>query len=120
MFRVPNRAENDKRAFMASWIKTHINDAKYRLRKPVLFAEFGRSDRAPGYTLRTRMNDMTDMYNAVYASASTGGPAAGTLVWQFLPSALKYSNQDGYGIVLSENPALATIISKQSYRMSRL
>ncbi|KAG0617680.1 hypothetical protein M758_4G007500 [Ceratodon purpureus] len=117
---VPNRSENDKRAFMASWIKTHINDAQYRLRKPVMFAEFGRSDRAPGYNQRMRINDMTDMFNAVYSSASTGGPAAGTLVWQLLPRALKYSNQDGYGIVLSENPTVASLMSKQSYRMSRL
>lgn len=105
---------------MATWIKTHISDAHYTLRKPVVFAEFGRSATAPGYSLQTRTTDMTDMYNAVYASASTGGPAAGALIWQLLPPALQYSNQDGYGIVLSQNPAIATIMSKQSYRMSRL
>lgn len=120
MCRVPNQSEAQKRAFMASWIKTHINDAKYRLRKPVLFAEYGRSDRAPGYNPRNRFDDMNNIFNAVYASASTGGPAAGALVWQLAPQALKNNIQDGYAIVLSENPSIADLMRKQSSRMSRL
>lgn len=105
---------------MASWIKTHINDAKYRLRKPVLFAEFGRSDRAPGYNGQIRYNDMKAVFNAVYASASSGGPAAGALVWQLAPEALKNNVQDGYAIVLSENPSIANLMRSQSSRMAWL
>lgn len=120
MCRVPNQSEYQKRAFMASWMKTHINDAKYRVNKPVLFAEFGRSDRAPGYNVGIRYADMSAVYNTVYASASTGGPAAGAMVWQLAPEALKNNLQDGYLIVLSENPDVANLMRTQSSRMARL
>jgi len=118
--RIPNQSEYSKEAFMASWMKTHINDAKYRLKKPVLFAEFGRSDRSPGYNAQIRYNDMKAIYNTVYASASSGGPAAGALVWQLAPKALKNNVQDGYAIVLSENPSVANLMRSQSSRLARL
>lgn len=117
---LPNRSEYDRRAFMALWIRTHISDAKYKLNKPVLFAEYGKSDRTPGYNPSNRYNDMADMFNAVYASARSGGPAAGAMVWHFVPKSLKYNLADGYGIVISENPAIATLMHRQSARMARL
>ena len=86
-------------------MRTHTDDAKYKLDMPVLFAEFGKSDRTLEYTESVRITAMTDIFDAVYASARDGGPAAGVLVWQFVPKALESSLQDGYVMVLSESPA---------------
>lgn len=119
MCRVPNQGEYQKRQFMANWIKQHISDSN-RLRKPVLFAEFGRSDRSGGYNARYRYDDMKTIFDAVYQSARTGGSAAGALVWQLSPQPLKNNIQDGYAVVLSENPDVANLMKTQSARMSRL
>lgn len=118
--RITNQTEDGKRAFMGAWVRTHIDDAKYKLDMPVLFAEFGKSDRTPGYTESVRITSMTDMFDAVYASARDGGPAAGALVWHFVPKALEPSLQDGYAMVLSETPAVASLMRMQTDRLSIL
>ncbi|GAB2267683.1 Mannose-6-phosphate isomerase [Dionaea muscipula] len=104
-------------SFLTRWISSHIEDAQNILQKPVLFAEFGKSYKYSGYSTSGRDQLYNTVYSAVYSSASSGGAAAGSMFWQLLTRDLD-SLRDGYEIVLSESPDIASVIHEQSLRMS--
>ncbi|KAJ7540760.1 hypothetical protein O6H91_10G029500 [Diphasiastrum complanatum] len=106
--------------FTTNWIKSHIEDATYKLGKPVLFAEFGKSAYTAGYFQEQRDQLLSNIYATIYASASNGGAGAGALVWQLFTDGIESSFYDGYQIVLSQNPSTENIIAAQSHRMSYL
>eukprot|EP00268_Persea_americana_P041413 TRINITY_DN4123_c0_g1_i1.p1 TRINITY_DN4123_c0_g1~~TRINITY_DN4123_c0_g1_i1.p1 ORF type:complete len:474 (-),score=89.34 TRINITY_DN4123_c0_g1_i1:453-1751(-) len=106
-------------AFLNNWLDTHIQDAQYIIRKPLLLAEFGKSWKDPGFSSYQRDTLFNTVYSKIYSSAKRGGPAAGGLFWQLLTEGMG-SFRDGYEIVLSESPTTASMIAQQSHRLYQL
>lgn len=106
-------------SFLNEWVTTHIRDAQEILRKPVLFAEFGKSSRQSGYSPSQRDLFFKSVYSAIYSSASGGGAAAGSMFWQLLTEGMD-SYRDGYEVILSESPSTADLIVAQSKKLRRL
>ncbi|XP_058076951.1 mannan endo-1,4-beta-mannosidase 1-like [Magnolia sinica] len=116
---IPNSNEQAQSAFLQSWIQAHLQDANTVLRKPILFTEFGKSSRIPGYTTSVRDNFLGTVYNTVYASARSGGPCGGGLFWQLLVQGMD-NFRDGYEVIMAESPSTANIIAQQSHKLSAL
>ena len=100
-------------------MQTHIEDACRILKKPVLFAEFGKSYKDPGDSTGQRDRFFRKVYENIYAAACSGRTGGGGLFWQLMAPGMD-SFADGYDIVLSENASTAAIISLQSNRLSAL
>lgn len=99
---------------------SHWEDARTILRKPLIFAEFGKSKRDPGYTENERDIFLNAVYTNIYSLARTGGGSmAGGLVWQVMAEGMD-SYYDGYEIVLPRDPSTTALISKQSRVMKVL
>ncbi|KAI3993016.1 hypothetical protein MKX01_009759 [Papaver californicum] len=101
------------------WMSSHWTDSRTILRKPLVFSEFEKSSKDPGYTLRAKNVYMNVVYNSIYNFAGSGGTIGGGLVWQIVAEGME-SFYDGYEIVLSQNPSTAGLISGQSQKMRAL
>eukprot|EP01018_Ginkgo_biloba_P033903 Gb_08848 [translate_table: standard] len=102
--------------FVKNWTLAHIQDSEKTLNMPLLFAEFGVSDRFGGYNVSYRDTFMQTVYDSVLNSVRSGGAAGGSLFWQLFPEDTEYMS-DGFAIVLSKSPSTAKIISLQSTRL---
>lgn len=111
--------ENVQLSFLKKWIQIHLEDVETVLKKPVLFAEFGKSYKGPGYSTAQRDRFYNTVYNNIYSAVSSGKAGGGGLFWQLMAEGMD-SYADGYDIVLSRNPSIAAIIFSQSHRMSVL
>lgn len=111
--------ENAQLSFLNKWMQIHLEDAARVLKKPLLFAEFGKSYKDPGYSTAQRDRFYNTVYNNIYSAASSGKAGGGGLFWQLMAEGMG-SFADGYDIVLSQNPSIAAIVSSQSHRMSVL
>ncbi|KAK6774725.1 hypothetical protein RDI58_029964 [Solanum bulbocastanum] len=100
---------------MEKWITSHWEDARNILKKPLVLAEFGKSSRGQG----SRDIFMTSVYRNVYNLAKEGGTMAGSLVWQLMAHGME-NYDDGYCIVLGQNPSTTQIISDQAHVMTAL
>ncbi|KAL5704689.1 mannan endo-1,4-beta-mannosidase [Ranunculus cassubicifolius] len=103
-------------SFLNNWLDTHIQDAQYMIRKPLLLAEFGKSSKDPGYSTYQRESVFHAVYNKVDVAAKSGGATAGSLFWQLLTEGMN-SYGDGYEIVLSKSPSTANMIAQQSHKL---
>lgn len=115
-FRLSSSNEQDQLAFMNTWLDTHIQDAQYMLRKPLLVTEFGKSWKDSGFSPYTRDVLFNNVYFKIYSSAKHGGPAAGGLFWQLLTEGMD-SFRDGYDIILSQSPTTANVIAQESRKL---
>ncbi|XP_021759949.1 mannan endo-1,4-beta-mannosidase 7-like [Chenopodium quinoa] len=106
-------------SFHQQWVQQHIMDSLNILKKPVIFAEFGKSYKVSGYTPSDRNQLYNITYASIYSSASRGGPAAGGLFWHLLTKGMD-NFRDGYEIVFEEESYIAGIISEQSQKLSGL
>ncbi|MBA0560764.1 hypothetical protein Golob_017642, partial [Gossypium lobatum] len=106
-------------SFLNNWLDAHIRDARIILRKPILLAEFGKSWKDPGFNTYQRDQLFNIVYNKIYWSAKTGGPASGGLFWQLLARGME-SFRDGYEIILSERSSTANVIAQQSHKLDQI
>ncbi|KZV50147.1 hypothetical protein F511_30021 [Dorcoceras hygrometricum] len=106
-------------SFLNNWVASHIRDAQDILHKPLLFAEFGKSSRDPGYNINKRDELLSIVYSAIYSSASGGGAAAGGLFWQLLTEGMD-NFRDGYEIVFNESPSTDDVIVEQSRKLNKI
>ncbi|KAK6116723.1 hypothetical protein DH2020_049543 [Rehmannia glutinosa] len=113
-------AQNDdaQMAFMRRWMTSHWTDSRTILKKPMVFTEFGKSNKDPGFSISSRDAFLNSVYNSIYSFARGGGIGGG-LVWQIVGEGME-SYSDGYEIVLSESPSTSSIISQQSRQMIAL
>ncbi|GAA0144347.1 hypothetical protein Leryth_016872 [Lithospermum erythrorhizon] len=107
--------DGDQMRFMQRWIMSHSTDSKTILKKPLIFSEFGKSNKDPGFNIKTRDSFMSSIYKYIYGLAQNGALAGG-LVWQLLANEME-PYDDGYGIVLSQNPSTRSVIYQQSKQM---
>ncbi|KAJ0805017.1 putative mannan endo-1,4-beta-mannosidase [Helianthus annuus] len=103
--------------FLQQWIHDHIEDAQNILKKPVLFTEFGKSWRQPGYNVSQKDQLYNVVYSSIYRSARTGGVAVGGLFWQQLVHGMD-SYKDGYEVILTEPSSTVSLIYQQSKKLS--
>ncbi|XP_050267496.1 mannan endo-1,4-beta-mannosidase 7-like [Quercus robur] len=114
---LPGSSDEDQLSFLNSWLNDHIQDAQKILHKPILVAEFGKSLKLSNNTQRTEL--FKTVYSTIYSSASGGGAAVGGSFWQLLAAGLD-NFRDGYEIILSENPSIASVIDQESQKLGRL
>nr|CAD1836936.1 unnamed protein product [Ananas comosus var. bracteatus] len=114
------QTDDAQTAFVQRWMWSHWDDARRILQKPLVFAEFGKSKKDPGYTVDGRDAYLDTVYRSIYRFArSGGGSMAGGLVWQVMAEGME-SYDDGYEIVLSQEPVTTGLIARQSKVMSVL
>uniref|UniRef100_A0A0D6R9C9 mannan endo-1,4-beta-mannosidase n=1 Tax=Araucaria cunninghamii TaxID=56994 RepID=A0A0D6R9C9_ARACU len=107
-------------SFAEKWVSAHIEDSEKILQMPILFTEFGVSDRYGEEKERYRQGLMQIVYESVLRSAEEGGAAAGSLFWQLFPQGCGSDVQcmsDGFEIVVSDNSPTAKIICEQSNKL---
>ncbi|KAL6995707.1 Mannan endo-1,4-beta-mannosidase 7 [Sarracenia purpurea var. burkii] len=112
-------SDESQLSFLNSWITNHIQDAQSVLQKPLIFAEFGKSWKDPGFDTNQRDEMFNTVYSAIYSSARGGGAAAGGLFWQLLTDGMD-SFRDGYEIMLSETSSTASLIAEQSQKLNKI
>ncbi|KAI3464263.1 hypothetical protein Pfo_020926 [Paulownia fortunei] len=112
------QGDDAQMAFMRRWMTSHWTDSRTLLKKPMVFSEFGKSSKDPGFSITSRDSFLNAIYNNIYSFARGGGIGGG-LVWQILAEGME-SYSDGYEIVLSQNPSTSSIISQQSRQMTAL
>ncbi|KAK9057739.1 hypothetical protein SSX86_022577 [Deinandra increscens subsp. villosa] len=105
--------------FVEKWIKSHIEDCKSILKKPLLISEFGKSSWSTGYNVKARDDYFENIFNMAYESARSDGSCSGTTFWQVMAEGMD-NWCDGYQVVLEESPSTATIIAQQSQKISSL
>ncbi|KAD7479246.1 hypothetical protein E3N88_02382 [Mikania micrantha] len=105
--------------FLNNWLRTHIWDAQYVLKKPLLLTEFGKSVKDPNFSTYKRDQLFNLVYNNIYLSAKHGGAAAGGLFWQLLAEGMA-SFGDGYDVILSQPTSTANIIGQQGRRLYQI
>ncbi|OMO87554.1 Glycoside hydrolase, family 5 [Corchorus capsularis] len=104
-------------AFLKNWLDTHIQDAQNILRKPLLFAEFGKSLRIAGPNQRDEL--FNTVYTAIYSSARAGGAAVGGLFWQLFTPGMD-SFRDGYEVIMSEGTSTVNLITQESQKLNHI
>lgn len=117
--RLSSSNEQSQLSFLNNWLNSHIQDAQYILRKPILIAEFGKSWKDPGYSMYQRDEMFNTVYYKVYSSARSGGAAAGGLFWQLLSEGMN-SFGDGYEIVLGQSSSTSNLIAQQSHKLYQI
>ena len=118
-YRLAGSDEDAQLSFLNKWMQIHLEDAERALKKPILFSEFGKSYKDPGYNSAQRVMFYNTVYNNIYNAMKSGRAGGGGLFWQLMVEEMD-SFADGYDIVLSKNPSIASIIYSQSHRMSVL
>jgi len=113
------QSDDAQATFMQRWMTSHWQDSRTILKKPLILAEFGKSSKDPGYNQNARDTFMSLVYRNVYNFAKAGGTMGGSLVWQLVAQGMD-NYDDGYSIILEQNPSTAGLISGQSHAMTTL
>ncbi|KAK4719051.1 hypothetical protein R3W88_017389 [Solanum pinnatisectum] len=113
------QSDDAQAAFMQRWMTSHWQDSRTILKMPLVLAEFGKSSKDPGYNQNARDAFMSLVYRNVYNFAKAGGTMGGSLVWQLVAQGMD-NFDDGYSIILAQNPSTAGLISGQSHAMTTL
>ncbi|XP_058095398.1 mannan endo-1,4-beta-mannosidase 2-like [Magnolia sinica] len=99
--------------FMSKWLRSHIEDGDRELRKPILFTEFGLSNKIKNFQPSDREIFFKAVFDIIYESARKNRSGAGALVWQLMVGGMEeYS--DEYGIIPWERPSMYRLIKDQS------
>ncbi|GAB4845080.1 hypothetical protein Ancab_038486 [Ancistrocladus abbreviatus] len=105
--------QDEKAQFVQRWLSSQLTDSRTILKKPLVFAEFGKLKKAAGYGINGRDAYLNMIYTAIYDSARSGGGTGSVLVWQIVTGGIE-SFYDGYEIVLSQDFSTNSIIARQS------
>ncbi|XP_075647525.1 mannan endo-1,4-beta-mannosidase 5-like [Castanea sativa] len=116
---LPGQDDRLQIAFIQRWLTSHWTDSRTILKKPLIFAEFGKSKTCPGFNISAMDYFLNIVYTNIYNLAKNGGTMGGGLVWQIFTEGME-SYYDGYEIVLSQNPSTTSIIAQQSNKMTKL
>ncbi|KAL5717231.1 mannan endo-1,4-beta-mannosidase [Ranunculus cassubicifolius] len=117
--RLPGSDDRAQAVFVQKWLQEHIEDSTIVLKKPILFAEFGKSSNVTAFKISERDNYFETVYSEIYASAESGGGCYGSLFWQVLGKEMD-GMRDGYEVVFEESPSTAYVIAQQSHKLADL
>lgn len=92
--------------FQYQWVNQHVRDAK-RLKKPLLFEEFGRlitaDEWSPSVVTTKRNPVFRAAYTATKDSIDAGEPMTGAMFWEWkLPLHFNFS-KGGYGVLVEDS-----------------
>ena len=93
---------------MKRWMHSHSIDSNKILKKPLVLAEFGKSNKDSGHSLGERDQYLRKVYESVNKFERTGGEIG------------MDSYGDGYGIILSQHASTRGVISGESHKMTTL
>lgn len=110
---------NETLEFVSKWMISHIEDGDKELRKPVVFAEFGLSNRNKGFEPSQRENFYTIVSEIIYGSVRRNSSGAGSFIWQFLVKGMEEYNDD-YGIIPLERPSMYQLITDHSCQLAKI
>ncbi|XP_020105315.1 mannan endo-1,4-beta-mannosidase 2-like [Ananas comosus] len=110
---------NEKINYISKWVISHIEDGDKELKKPVLFTEFGLSNKNKDFDHSHRDVLYKSIYDIIYDSAKKNGAGAGALAWQFMAEDMEEYN-DEFGIVPHARPSMYVLIKEQSCRLAAL
>ncbi|XP_059660931.1 mannan endo-1,4-beta-mannosidase 2-like [Cornus florida] len=110
---------NVKLKYISKWMASHIEDGDQKLKKPVMFTEFGLSNLNKDFEPSQRDRLYKTVFDAVYKSAKKKGSGAGSFVWQFLIEGMEEYNDD-FGVVPWERPSTYQLITGHSCRIAAI
>ncbi|XP_073008098.1 mannan endo-1,4-beta-mannosidase 2-like [Typha latifolia] len=114
-----NAELNEKIKYISKWVISHIEDGDTELKKPVLFTEFGLSNRNKDFDHSHRDMFYKSVFDIIYDSAKKNGAGAGAFVWQFMVDGMEEYNDD-FGIIPDQRPSMYRLIKDQSCRLAVL
>eukprot|EP00268_Persea_americana_P044242 TRINITY_DN4468_c0_g1_i3.p1 TRINITY_DN4468_c0_g1~~TRINITY_DN4468_c0_g1_i3.p1 ORF type:complete len:142 (-),score=30.60 TRINITY_DN4468_c0_g1_i3:210-635(-) len=117
--RIAGQELEDQLKFIYKWMKSHIDDGDKELRKPVLFAEFGLSNRNKNFQPSQRDTFYKAVFDIIYKSVRKNRSGAGALAWQFMAGGMEDYNDDN-GIVPWDRPSMYRLITQQSCRLAAI
>ncbi|XP_057455512.1 mannan endo-1,4-beta-mannosidase 2-like isoform X2 [Lotus japonicus] len=109
----------DQLKFVSKWMLSHIEDGDEVLHKPVLFSEYGLSQRIQNFSASDREKIHKTILDIIYKSAKRNKSGAGTLIWQFLVDGINEFS-DEYGIVPGGNSSTYSLLVEQSCRLAKV
>ncbi|KAG6502937.1 mannan endo-1,4-beta-mannosidase 5-like [Zingiber officinale] len=115
----PQQSEENQIAFMRQYLWSHSNDSMKVLQKPMVVGEFGNNRMNPDFSEQLRNNYYSAVYDTIYRIASVSYSLGGGMFWQLFPEGME-NYDDGFGIVLPQNPSVAAIMKKHSDDMRAL
>ncbi|KAL0309524.1 UNVERIFIED_CONTAM: Mannan endo-1,4-beta-mannosidase 2 [Sesamum radiatum] len=104
--------------FLQRWMTSQWTDSRTLLKKPMIFTEFGKSSKDPGFSIASRDSFLNAINSNIYSLARSGG-IGGCLVWQLVAKGME-SYSDGYEIDLFQTPSISSIISQHSRQVTTL
>ncbi|XP_031272246.1 mannan endo-1,4-beta-mannosidase 5-like [Pistacia vera] len=116
---LPGQSDNVHIEFMQRWMTSHWTDSRTILKKPLVFAEFGKSSKDSGFSISVRDSFLNTIYTNIYDFAKNGGTIDGSMVWQVMAEQME-SYYDGYEVVLSQNPSTTNVITQHSNNITAL
>ncbi|KAJ3675319.1 hypothetical protein LUZ60_004361 [Juncus effusus] len=117
---LPTLDEDHKMTFIKQWAWSHWHDARKILQKPLIFTEFGKSQKNPNFVEIQRDLFLEAIYQTIYDLAKkSDGSLGGGLVWQIMAEDME-SYSDGYEIVLSKHSSVSSVITRHSHIMYAL
>lgn len=109
----------EKERFVSKWVKSHIEDGEKMLNKPVLFTEFGLSNKANGFDHAHRLLFYKSIYDTIYESAKRNGAGSGAFIWQLMVEGMEIFH-DSFAFVPESIPSLHSLLKEQSCRLATL
>ncbi|KAF6173491.1 hypothetical protein GIB67_022019 [Kingdonia uniflora] len=109
----------DKLQYVKKWVVSHIDDSDKILKKPVMFTEFGFSNKNKNYQPSQRDRFYKIIFDIVYKSAKKNGAGAGTFVWQFMVGGMEEYNDD-FGIIPWERSSTYRLLTEQSCKLGAI
>lgn len=110
---------DEKMEYISKWMTSHIEDGDRELNKPVLFTEFGLSNKNKNFDHSHREAFCKSIFDTIYESARKNGAGAGAFIWQFLVPGMEEYNDD-FGIIPGERLSIDRLIKEQSCRLMAL
>lgn len=109
----------EKMSYVTKWVASHIDDGDNELKKPVMFTEFGLSNKNKDFEHSQRDILYKSIYDAIYESAKEKGAGSGALIWQYLVQGMEEYNDD-FGLFVGERPSIDKLIKEQSRRLANV
>ncbi|MQM22906.1 hypothetical protein Taro_055965 [Colocasia esculenta] len=110
---------DEKIKYVSKWVKSHIEDGDKELKKPVMFTEFGLSNKSKNFDHSHRDTVYKAVSDILYESSRKHGSGAGAFVWQLLVGGMEEYNDD-FGLVPWERPSLYKMMKEHSCRLAAI
>ncbi|XP_074573361.1 mannan endo-1,4-beta-mannosidase 1-like [Curcuma longa] len=116
---LPGLSEENQTEFLRQYLWSHSDDSMKVLQKPLVLGEFGKSRKDADFSEQMRNAFYSAVYDTVYRIANVSYSLGGGLFWQLFPEGME-NYDDGFGIVLPQDPSVGAVVKKHSDDMRAL